>query len=217
MKLLTFVLALLTVVGMELTPENWDAETAGKKVFLKFLAPWWGHCKKLKPTWDRLIKEFEKSETSLVADVDCTAGGKDLCQKFEIKSYPTLKYGNPSDLQDYKSKRDYDSLLEFAKENLGPTCGPEHMELCDEEMKAKVISIQTKGLEKLELEISELDDVIKTAEEYFETEVKKLQAKYENLEKEKAEAIKAAKDQDLGLLKSVRNYLQQTAVEHEEL
>jgi hypothetical protein len=26
--------------AVELTPENWDAETAGKSVFIKFLAPW---------------------------------------------------------------------------------------------------------------------------------------------------------------------------------
>jgi len=28
------------VHAMELTPENWDKETAGKTVFVKFLAPW---------------------------------------------------------------------------------------------------------------------------------------------------------------------------------
>jgi len=27
-------------VAVELTPENWDSETAGKTVFIKFLAPW---------------------------------------------------------------------------------------------------------------------------------------------------------------------------------
>jgi len=26
--------------AIELTPANWDAETAGKSVFIKFLAPW---------------------------------------------------------------------------------------------------------------------------------------------------------------------------------
>jgi len=26
--------------AMELTPENWDAETSGKTVLIKFLAPW---------------------------------------------------------------------------------------------------------------------------------------------------------------------------------
>jgi len=26
--------------ALELTPDNWDAETAGKTVFIKFQAPW---------------------------------------------------------------------------------------------------------------------------------------------------------------------------------
>jgi len=26
--------------AVELTPENWDAETSGKTVFIKFQAPW---------------------------------------------------------------------------------------------------------------------------------------------------------------------------------
>lgn len=26
--------------ALELTPENWDAETGGKTVFIKFQAPW---------------------------------------------------------------------------------------------------------------------------------------------------------------------------------
>jgi len=28
------------VVGLELTTDTWEAETAGKTVFVKFLAPW---------------------------------------------------------------------------------------------------------------------------------------------------------------------------------
>jgi len=37
------MLALLagsTASALELTPDNWDEETAGKTVFIKFLAPW---------------------------------------------------------------------------------------------------------------------------------------------------------------------------------
>jgi len=29
-----------SAAAIELTPANWDAETAGKSVFIKFLAPW---------------------------------------------------------------------------------------------------------------------------------------------------------------------------------
>ena len=29
-----------TASAIELTPDNWDTETSGKTVFIKFLAPW---------------------------------------------------------------------------------------------------------------------------------------------------------------------------------
>jgi len=163
------------------------------------------------------MREFDESETALVADVDCTADGKELCTKVGVKGYPTLKYGDPNNLEDYKGGRDYDDLLTFAKENLGPTCGPENMDLCDADQKAKIEAIQAKGLETLNMEIKELDDSIKNAEETFETKLKELQATYEQLQKDKDEAVETAKGKDLGLMKSVRAHLQKTAGKHDEL
>jgi len=40
MKGAFFALTLAVVSATELTPANWDAETAGKTVFIKFQAPW---------------------------------------------------------------------------------------------------------------------------------------------------------------------------------
>jgi len=171
----------------------------------------------MKPAWDRLMREFEESETALVADVDCTADGKPLCSKVGVKGYPTLKYGDPNNLEDYKGGRDYDDLLTFAKENLGPTCGPDNMDLCNAEEKGKIEAIMAKGLETLNAEIKKIDDTIKNAEDNFEKEVKKLQETYEQLTKDKEEAIAAAKDKDLGLMKTVRAHLQSTAGKHDEL
>jgi len=38
------LMLLVALVGaasaMELTPDNWSSETAGKTIFVKFLAPW---------------------------------------------------------------------------------------------------------------------------------------------------------------------------------
>jgi len=164
------------------------------------------------------MREFEESETALVADVDCTADGKELCTKVGVKGYPTLKYGDPNNLEDYKGGRDYDDLLTFAKENLGPSCGPDNMELCDAEQKEKIEAIMAKGLATLEAEITDLDEQIKSAEEKFETEVKKLQETYEQLTKDKEAAVEAAKAKDLGLKKTVRAHLQATAAQkHDEL
>ena len=39
----------------------------------------------MKPDWDKLIKEYEGHETTLVADVDCTAGGSSLCNKVGVR------------------------------------------------------------------------------------------------------------------------------------
>jgi hypothetical protein len=41
MKSFVLAVALVGYAGaMELTKETWDSETAGKSVFVKFLAPW---------------------------------------------------------------------------------------------------------------------------------------------------------------------------------
>merc|ERR1719298_156529 len=84
------------------------------------------------------MDEYKDSTTSLVADVDCTTEGKDLCETHGVQGFPTIKYGDPSDLKDYSGGRDFDSMKKFADENLGPQCGPEHMDLCVEKMEGKI-------------------------------------------------------------------------------
>ena len=55
-----FIVALLAAGAhsIELTPETWDDKTAGESGFVKFFAPWCGHCKRMKPAWDSLMEEF---------------------------------------------------------------------------------------------------------------------------------------------------------------
>jgi len=40
MRVFLLLSTLALASAMELTPSNWDDETAGKSVFIKFLAPW---------------------------------------------------------------------------------------------------------------------------------------------------------------------------------
>ena len=52
---------------VELTSENWvkTVVQSQKHTFVKFFAPWCGHCKKLKPDWDELGKHFEKDSSEM--------------------------------------------------------------------------------------------------------------------------------------------------------
>jgi len=162
----------------------------------------------MKPDWDRLMEDFKGSETALVADVDCTAEGEELCEMVGGQGYPTLKYGDPNNLEDYEGGREYEELLEFASNNLGPTCGPDNMDLCDSAQTEKIETIMALGLEKIVGRIENINGEISAAEEFFDIEVQKLQERYEKLSEDKDEAIKAAKDKDLGMLKSVRAHLE---------
>merc|ERR1712083_476319 len=95
-------------------------------------------------------EEFKGSEKAVVADVDCTTAGKALCDKVGVRGYPTIKYGDPEELKDYQGGRSYDDLKKFADENLGPSCGPEHLELCSDDVKVKVEKYMKMSKDKLE-------------------------------------------------------------------
>mmetsp|Transcript_57689 Transcript_57689/g.108107 ORF Transcript_57689/g.108107 Transcript_57689/m.108107 type:complete len:128 (-) Transcript_57689:26-409(-) len=96
------------------------------------------------------MDEINSNPGSLVADVDCTAGGESLCTKYEIGGYPTIKYGDPNDMKDYQGGRDFATLKKFAEENLGPTCGPANLDLCDEEMTKKINGYLAMSADRLE-------------------------------------------------------------------
>jgi len=197
-----FLLAAM-VASIELTPSNWDAQTAGKTVFIKFLAPWWGHCKKMKPAWDKLMKEFADSSTALVADVDCTSDGKPLCDSNGVQGFPTLKWGDPSAMEKYEGGRDYDALKRFAENNLKPMCSPGNIDLCDDDQTVAIEALQGMSMDDLKSEIENGDETIAQAEKDFKDSVSELQANYQKLMSDKDETIANIKDDGLGLKKAV--------------
>merc|ERR1719411_647587 len=140
---------------------------------------------------------------ALVADVDCTAEGKPLCDANGVRGYPTIKYGDPSALEDYKGGRDYDALKKFAEENLKPMCSPTNLDLCDDEKKAEIEALMAMSQEDLEKKVAEGDKIIADAESNFKAEVEKLQAAYQKLMSDKDETIEKVKNDGLGLMKSV--------------
>jgi len=161
----------------------------------------------MKPDWDQLMKNWNKGDrakTSLIADVDCTTDGKPLCEEHGVQGFPTIKWGDPSGLEDYQGGRDYEALKKFAKENLKPVCSPSNIDLCDDEKKTQIADLQALPADELATKVEEKKKQIKDAEETFESEVKNLQATYEQLQKDKDAAIAEVKSSGLGLMQAVQ-------------
>lgn len=157
----------------------------------------------MKPDWDKLMKAFKDDESRLVADVDCTTGGKALCDRVGVRGYPTIKHGDPNNLEDYKGGRDYSALEKFAK-GLKPVCSPAKMDLCEPEMKEKILELQKLSAADLDTQIKEKEAEIEKAEKFFTDEVDKLQKSYQKLQEDKEATITAVKDSGLGIMKSVK-------------
>jgi hypothetical protein len=158
----------------------------------------------MKPDWEKLKAEFDSSTTQLIGDVDCTADGKPLCEANGVRGYPTLKWGDPTDLQDYQGGRDYDTLKSFAEENLKPICSPSNIDLCAEDKKAEIKKFQAMSAEELDKAIKEKEAEQEKAEADFKTYVEQLQAQYREAMEAKDAAVEAVKNSGLGLMKAVK-------------
>merc|ERR1712100_546670 len=145
------------------------------------------------------------STTVVIADVDCTAGGNSLCDEVGVRGYPTIKYGDPNDLQDYKGGRDLKALQKHA-ESLGPSCGPANLELCDEDKKKQIEEFVQLGAEKREAMITEKTKEMEELESDFKEFAEGLQKSYKEASEKKDADIEARKNSGLGLLKAVHTH-----------
>lgn len=178
----------------------------------------------MKPDWDKLMAEFKDSSTALVADVDCTGDGESLCQEIGVQGYPTLKWGDPSDLQDYEGGRSFDDMKTFATTSLGPQCGPKYLDLCDDAKKAEIAKYSSMNaadldafiqagkdkVEALEADfknfVGTLDAQVKAAGDKKNEIMPKLREEYGAESAKKDAAVAEVKASGLGLAKAVKAF-----------
>ncbi|GMF28136.1 unnamed protein product [Phytophthora lilii] len=93
---------------------TFDHQTSAGVWFVKFYAPWCGHCKKLAPTIDEMSEADGLAEQDVhVAKVDCTTE-RSICERFSVGSYPTLKVVTGGKSYDYNGRRDVPAMVAFA-------------------------------------------------------------------------------------------------------
>merc|ERR1712083_389704 len=139
-------------------------------------------------------------------------GGKSLCDEVGVRGYPTIKYGDPGDLTDYKGGRSYNDLKKFA-EGLGPQCSPANLDLCDADKKAKIEEFTKLGSDAREKMIKEKEAESEKLEKDFKEFVEGLQKQYQEASDKKDKDVEAVKSGGLGLLKSVQAFEKKTKSE----
>ena len=85
-------------------------------LFVKFYAPWCGHCKKLAPIWDELGAAFKDNSDIVIAKFDATVNEAD---GVEVKGYPTLTWYPKSNKAgvSFDGERDLASLKKFIEDS----------------------------------------------------------------------------------------------------
>ncbi|XP_015113214.1 thioredoxin domain-containing protein 5 homolog [Diachasma alloeum] len=103
-----------------LTGESFKHGIEKGVTFIKFFAPWCGHCKRLAPTWENLGKKFIGRGDVRIVKVDCTLDtSKKLCDEQEVDGFPTLfLYKDGEKISEYSGSRTLDDLYEFVDKHL---------------------------------------------------------------------------------------------------
>jgi thioredoxin domain-containing protein 5 len=101
-----------------LNPDNFHVSVERGPTFIKFYAPWCGHCKKLAPIWKQLAKIMQGKVT--IAEMDCDAHEK-FCKSQDVGGFPTLMYYPPGGAKsEYTSGRKLEQLKSFAEKASAP-------------------------------------------------------------------------------------------------
>ena len=173
--------AVHAVEDVKITEENIAELAAGRSVFLKFYAPWCGHCKRMAPAWSELVEKHADSNALFVAEVDCTAEGKSLCTAEGVRGFPTVKHGALGNLEKYSGGRTIEALAKFA-DSIAPSCSAINRELCTEGENVLLDELLKLDASSVQKEIDAANERIKAAETEHSAELQRIQ---DVLEKEK--------------------------------
>jgi len=102
-----------TVVG-----KTWDSIVLDgtKDVFIEFYAPWCGHCKSLKPKYQKLGEQFTSEPNVVIAQIDGTENDTPV----EVQGFPTMFFYPSNDKANplpYNGDRSTEAMAKFIRDH----------------------------------------------------------------------------------------------------
>jgi protein disulfide-isomerase len=85
--------------------------------FIKFYAPWCGHCQALAPNWQAMAKEMK--DVLNVGEVNCDVESR-LCEDARVSAFPTMYFFRGGQRVEYTGLRGLGDLLSYTKKAVGP-------------------------------------------------------------------------------------------------
>jgi len=93
-----------------------------KDVLVSFTAPWCGHCKTLKPTYEKVAQTFKPESNCIVANIDADdKKNKAVAEKYGVSGFPTLKFfpRGSTEAVNYEGGRSEADFVNFLNEKCG--------------------------------------------------------------------------------------------------
>ncbi|CAE7187763.1 Prkg1 [Symbiodinium microadriaticum] len=158
-----------------LTDENWQEETAGKVLLVRFGSAC--HCTDDAPVdWTALILQYSGHSRLLVTDVNCRLA-RDICGLLNVTSFPAIMYGSAYGLRQYDGS--VSELSDFAQV-LSATCSPERPDLCATDLQRRLHELAGSTLEDLDSQLKDNKEKQDVVTNDLRSAMAKLQADFES-------------------------------------
>lgn len=105
-------------ISVPLTAESFQklVTTTQDSWFIKFYAPWCGHCQAMAPNWKEMAKEMK--DTLNIGEVNCEVESR-LCQDARVDAFPTIYFFRGGQRVEYTGLRGLGDLLSYTNKAIG--------------------------------------------------------------------------------------------------
>lgn len=109
---------------LQLDTHNFDqiALDSSKNAIVTFTAPWCGHCKKLKPHYEKVATTFKPESDCVIANIVADEKkNAHISEKYGVTSFPTIKFFSKDNKEpeEYEGGRTEDDIVAYLNEKCG--------------------------------------------------------------------------------------------------